>query len=389
MWSFQRSGRKSRALRGCGGQPLRGRIALLLTLLLCSGCFKDRVEETLTIGVTADGAGTVHYAVGFDEVKLHGDRARERVERFQRSLVEGTADWPRSLRTIASRALVGSEQRHDEEQLVRYEAWSQTTDLERALPELFAHSAIDARVERLVDGIGIILVPGAPQGGDRRQRQRMERLLSDWTDAIAEYLEAVAGLWKHIETNPSRRMAILSMAFADLGEDEPAGTATTLEKALLSRYEEAELRVVGIYETPKGEAHTAQELSRLIYDPYSTDILLVLTDASGRALSQDPQSVEGLQAAGDGSWRVPRTSLWDAFRSLEGEWLQPDPLVAKAEFLLQATDGDAFDVSGFAQREFLTGRVPSKQEIREAVVDQLQPPEASRIVWATAAESEG
>ena len=352
---------------------------------ISAGCFEDRVEEVLTIGLDENGGAAFHYAVSLHDTDMHGDRAKERVQEFQRTLADGTASWIRAFKGTRSAALIGSELRKDEGVVTGFTAWSRTTDVELALPALLLDTPIRAQIDREPGSIGVTLFPGPALRGTRSQRRRMDAVINAWSEAISKYVETVAVLWDHIEANPARRSAVLAGMFTELGLDpeheEPSLSAR--EKTIIERYEKAETTVAEVFDTPKDTAYSAQELSRLVYDPYPVHMLLTLTDTSSRAIVRKPILVEGLEPHGEFAWQIPRTSLWDTFCRLEGQWISPDPLLAKVVFTLDAKDKEYFEVDSFSRQEFAVLQVPTTESVKREILNGLRPPNISQITWPT------
>lgn len=376
------------------GRPAAPRpLLLLLALFPMVGCFEDRIEERLVIGVREDGV-ELFYEASYHERHGHGDRAATRVAGHERELLDGNSPWLRALASIPEPVRHGSEAIFDEDrgdgplELESFGAWARSRSRDgAALAHVFGHTAVTAALTRENRALEIDLTAGAALGGTRRQRLRMERDLEAWSRSVASYLDRVADLWRMLEANPRRQRPIYEALFADLLDPSPDPDLLPAESELLDRLDEAEGAVAEMFETEEERAHSLQELSRLIYDPYPLEIVVARLDDDGRVTREAPSLTEGFEAVGDGSWRVRRTSLWDAYAALRGVWVTPDPLSIKIEALRQVVlkRGDHapdFDLDALLNEPPRVWRRPTAFEVAEEIKGLLSPPDVVRIVWS-------
>ena len=376
-----------------GSRSVVPRIALLLVAPLL-GCFEDRIEERLVIGVRGDGV-ELFYEASYHERHGHGDRAALRVADHERALLDGTNPWLRALNSIPSPLRHGSEAFFDEDrsegrvELERYTAWAHSrSGLDGgtlALSHVFGHTPISALLTREPGFIEVDLSAGASLGGNRRQRIQMERQLEAWSHSVAVYLGEVADLWRHLEANPNRQRPIYEALFSDLIDPSPEPELTPAEAVRLERLDDAESAVAELFETEDDQSYSLQELSRLIFDPYPLEVVLARLDDGGRVAPIPPDLADGLEDLGDGTWRVRRTSLWDAYLELSGRWVTPNPLATKVAALryldIEQDKSPPFDLDSLLENTPRVWDRPTAFEIADQIRSRLAPPEIVRIVW--------
>lgn len=235
----------------------------------------------------------------------------------------------------------------------------------------------------------------------------VERGLRGFAVDAARYHRRVAALWRYMDENPGRRFECLRALFAAArGEELPESTLVAaprelapntappapaerpqdqpalrnLELELVERLLEAGEPLLEIFEVPDDDAFTLRELSRRVFDPFPA-VITVLPDGP-------VTEAVGFAESGDG-WTIPSLDLWRAFRSLEGRFVSPDPLL----FLLD-TDGNDFGcdeqddackdrerVFAFLERGAFDARPGSSLVIRRALETELQPLDVYRLTW--------
>ena len=179
-------------------------------------------------------------------------------------------------------------------------------------------------------------------------------------------------------TNPPAATADPSAGTTDSPADRPV--LRDLEIELIERLVEAGEPLLEIFEVPEDDAFTLRELSRRVFDPFPAVITAV---PDGRVIE-----AVGFAEAGDG-WTIPSLDLWRAYRTLDGRFVSPDPLL----FLLD-TEGNDFGcderdeackdrerVFAFLERGAFDARPGSSIVIRRALETELQPLDVYRLVW--------
>jgi hypothetical protein len=356
---------------------------------LCAGafvlaCFEDPIEErcTLRLEPTGEVRVTVETVV---HRPLGGNRQfDERLAALDEELMGGYGSWQARFERIEGDREGLSWERW-EGHLVRHERWLQLPEPEQQLPELFGDTPIDVALRRGDESVELTLIAGPSDRATRRERERVEQTLVAWSEDLAAHLSATAELWRYLETHPERAGPVVWMMFDDMLEEEDRGRTELLpvEEDLVLRSQRAQQRVVEIFDFPEDEAYTLQELSRRVYDPFPAVFALELPEG-GRLLERD-----GFELGDEGRLVVPRRSLWDAFVSLEGRWVAPDPLLAQARHALLDSDAP-FPVEAFLDQEFrFPATSPRGSEVARGLRQALRPAELYRAVWSPPISPDG
>ena len=172
---------------------------------------------------------------------------------------------------------------------------------------------------------------------------------------------------------------------AEQPRGEPA--LRDLEIELIERIVEAGEPLMEIFEVPEDDAFTLQELSRRVFDPFPAVITAVPDGPVIEAV--------GFAESGDG-WTIPSLDLWRAYRTLDGRFVSPDPLL----FLLD-TDGNDFGcgeqddackdrerVFAFLERGAFVARPGSSNLVRQVLEAELRPLDVYRLVWVRGSADE-
>lgn len=352
------------------------RLVLLAVIAISlAGCFEDAVDERLELRFRSNGSLRIDLTVELDWpfVSTQGPRAR-RLAETEGMLLGGWSSWSGRFAALGAQDESLSWRREDGH-LTRYRHWA-VTDPE-AVVDLFSDSFVQAFYQAGDGWAELGLYPSAGTRARREQLDIVDEALAAWIPSLVAYQLAVADLWDHLDREPYRAQTVFSALFGE-------GEVEDMARAKLS---EAEAELVGELADRMGdtlEIHTEEvdgwsfeELSRLAYDPFPARVTIVVPGAI--------EASEGLVDLGDGRFMVPRFSFESAFARLEDRWLTPDLLLTYLRHERSATD-EPFDVEGLARRpRWATPSLPDTAELTDALVEQLQPEAAYRVVWGTPA----
>jgi hypothetical protein len=366
------------------GRKAARRVALVGAVAALAGCFDPPVVERLELSFLADGSYVVQSTVEINELGMSGNPALERrLDELRRALEGGWDDWARRFDALGAPPAERAEVEKLDGRL-RRSARAAYLATPAALGGFFADTTIQAGYEVRDDRAELTLSPGAAARATRRQRQQVERALGQWSVTVADYLAAVGGLYAYLERRPERATASLGALFSDLLDEARAGALpepSDEETALVERLSDAMSEVVDVLQVARGEAHSLDELSRLVYDPFPASLSVTLPSP--------PLELEGFVPASDGPLRVPGLSLWEALRALEGRWVSPDP--AAVYVAQRAGPGGAgrFDLEGFVARaRRAADPPPTGAEVAQALRQRLQPAPLYRAVWKVDPDAE-
>jgi hypothetical protein len=350
-------------------RAIRGTLVALLCLPL-TACFEEPVREHLHVAIRSDGSvvATVVQQVApssdYDNPQL-----AERLEESRQALAEDLDPWS---------------QRFD-----RLQPLAEHTSVERLEGEVrrSIHSAVFASFGAFLplveaDGLtGDLIIAGNsavlelyPSGGTRAtylQRKDAERRLHEWSAALAEYFDAVIALYRYLDHQPDRAVPCLAHVFDShegLGENGPL---TPAEESLVLRAKETMELVADALLVPEDASYSLNELSRLVYDPFPARLTV--------AVDGDLTGVEGFVSAAGFLERLS-IDVWNALRSLEGRWLDPDLVTAAAAPLPEDQQPEP-DVLLLASMPRRYTRPPTSDEIEGAILAELVPEEMLRLRW--------
>ena len=363
------------------GVRQRGWASLLAGAAALAGCFDPPVVERLNLRFLADGSYVVHSTVEITEIGKSGNPALERrLDELRRALEGGWDDWARRFGALASPPAERAEVEKFDGRLRRSARAAYLRD-PAALADFFADTAVQASYEVRDGRAELSIVPGAARA-TRRQRQAVERALAQWSGEVAEYLDAVGALYAYLGRRPERAVACFGKVFSDLlDEAQAAGLPepSPAERVLVDRLSDAMSAVVDVLLVPPGEAHSPDELSRLVFDPFPGRLAVTLPGA--------PLELEGFDPQREGPLVVSGFSLWDALRALEGRWVSPDPAGVYVSHR-QRGEAKGFDLAGFTARERLAAEAPSPAAVGRALRERLVPAPLYRAVWSVDPDAE-
>jgi hypothetical protein len=211
-----------------------------------------------------------------------------------------------------------------------------------------------------------------PSGGTRatwRQQQEVDRRIDEWSEAVASYLGAAIDLYQYLEGHPNRAVPCLSHVFDQHGAE--SGPLTDLEAEMVDRVKGTTQEVAEILLVEPGEAHSLNELSRLVFDPFPTRLTI--------RVDGPVVSTEALAVSDGVAERLP-VDLWRALASMEGRWIYPDLVTAMVSPVPEDRQPD-IDVADFARRTRRFGAAPQPYEVAETLRSSLVPPSVHILRW--------
>lgn len=350
------------------------RSALALACVACAfSCYEPPVSEKIEIDFTGDSGATVRTLVRLRPASDLEGRPRERVARTARALAEESDVWAGRIREM--------EPAEDRFELGRrggeiVEA-VRTATLERreAVETLFAATPVGARYAEGPDWQELTLSPDRTGPASAAERRVTDGEIERWAEGAAAYFEAATGLWQFVERRPERARPCFDAIFAHGWS--PAHDAGEEEASLIRVLEERTGSVLAMFEAREEQEFTLSERVRRAYDPFPAEVTVRV---SGEVLES-----EGFARASDGAFDVAALDLWNAFRSLEGRWISPDPAVALWKHDVAADKGP-FDVAAFVALPRFAARAPRASEIVTELRKALEPAPCYRVRWRRPAE---
>jgi len=350
------------------------RAAGLAALVLATGCWDAPVREALELEVLADGSARATLVVELDPARRYAAESeaplRRRLERKARDLEDGSDPWLARFEVERCPRQGGAWLR-DEGELVEFRRSMQCEDL-AAAAEVLSGAGVAADVTVSGDEVELAIVPLGAGVATRAERERALAELERWSAQLERYLAAVFALAARAAERPDLARDLWIAGFGG-SAGEPSRALPDAEAELARALDEATGDVAGVLRARAGEAETADELARRVFDPLPARLTVTLP--------LEPFAVEGFERRGEGRFAAPEKSLYAAFARLSGRWLAADPLVALVE--RGRGGGDApVAIEPFAAGDPRRSEAPpTRLELREALLADLRAEVPLRVAW--------
>lgn len=332
-------------------------------------CFDQPVEEHLGLCFLADGE--VVLTVSGEIRPTAGSRPNQALDQ---RLAEARADFAGGLRSwdACFDAMAPALERLEVERIqgdaTRVHRRAVALDPEE-LRAFFRLTDVDVSWTVSDGRAALEISPRSSSRATQADRRRVASALEEWSQELGTYLGQVAALYGYLDTRPARAEACLAKLF---GTPETA-ELTPEEATLVDRLSDIMNEVTRVLEVPRNEAHTLEELSRRVYDPFPARLWVTLP--------VPPEEVEGFVLDGNGRLVVPGLSLWEAFVGLAGRWAAPDPLCALVDHVRRHQTRRDFPLATFLAEPRRWQTPPAPGELRAALEAGLRPAPMYRAAW--------
>ena len=344
---------------------------VLITCLPLAACFEEPVREHVHLTIRNDDPVivTVVQEVASSDVAQGNLKLAYRLEESRETIEQGLDPWNRRFVLLAPLAERSSIERLEGE-LRRSTHSAVLPSFEEAVRLLEA----DGLTGSLAHAGGSSEVQLFPTGGSRAtylQRQDAERKIATWSEVLAVYFEAVAGLYEHLDERPDRAIPCFAHIFDKHEGIGATGPLEEFEEDLLGRAKTAMEDVALALLVPDNDAFSLNELTRLVYDPFPARLTLAV---DGQVL------VARGWIEKDGFFERPAVDAWNALRSLEGRWISPDLVTAVAAPVSEDQQPDP-DVLLFASLPRRFSNPPTAGEVEAAIQTALVPEDEFVLRW--------
>ncbi len=350
--------------------PQLAPIALVACLLLtCLACFEDPVEEVVVIELHPENHATITARIELLPISPEENIAAwRRVDHYRSTLLEGSDPWTRRFEGLQPL----SEAYHWEKSNGVLRAVERTALIDaRQLSLFFADSGVSVFVTGTDDWRELSIYPGESTRATPEQKSLLASRTDLWTSALASYFRALESVYAYMKERPDREGALFTHVFQEFVSDDELEAAADLsetEMALVDDLRAAMEEAWSVLELPPEEAHSLNEISYLVHDPFPSDVEIILPI--------EPSQVEGFEQ-GDGRYLIRRTGLKEAFGTLESTWATPDVLTIWIDAALGSTNVEIESVMSSPR----SIDVPSAGEIETALEEMLKPLPVYRLRW--------
>jgi hypothetical protein len=340
-------------------------IAAICALTLAA-CNPERpVRDHLTLDFAADRDPNQIRVIATTSFTANADSPRELTERLdaqREAIVAGRDEWgvrfaqvsPENERIIFDRTR-GSLQQVEHSALVSRDEFH----------KFFADLPLTVQLTRGDNWSELSIYPASSTRATREQREHYQRTIQFWSEGAAHYISAMHAFYSYLDANP-RRAEIL---FAALIANDPDLIITEDEKALVNTAGDAMAELQSRIDAIGENVYSLTEEADLVNQPLSADVTVRVPGAIlvSEGFERHERSVT-----------ITRPTLLEAVATLEGKWLEPDPLLLQ----LRRREGDKpLDITALAAEPRKASPVVTPLEIEQEITKQLVPASSYRVRW--------
>ena len=370
--------------------PLR--TAMLSTFLLAAllgGCFEPPVAERLWLSFLSDGAARATLMIDLGRAEdFESPAVRKRIAVAQRELTEGTDPWLARFEGLIQ-GTDGTSFQRSRGALREFRRWAELND-PAGLSTLFVGDPVDYFYSQNGLTATLEITPTGASRATRKQRQRVEGEVAEWSLAFARYLERVYALELFLEANPERRKGCWQRVFevkgAADGESAAGGAKLTLEEEALSKAVSDGIgELLSAFEIDGREGFSLDERVRGVFHPLAAQLVISLPARATEVVGFDAPSAEEQAGEDEHAYSFPERSLLAALDPLEARWLYAGPLRAMLDHLRTNPDSE-MDIQRFvfAPVNKELAMPPGPSEVADLLLELLRPEGAYRLVWQVA-----
>ncbi|MCU1349596.1 MAG: hypothetical protein JWO56_2626 [Acidobacteria bacterium] len=287
-----------------------------------------------------------------------------RVADIREALANGRDEWtPRftSVQPESERNMV--ERKYGQVRHVEHSATFDADELQR----FFSDTGMTLTLTRVGTYRELAIYPGTSSRATRQQRERVQKLLTSWSEEAARYFQAVDRLYVFMSAHPQRAEGIFDMIVGE--RQEPLNDE---ERVLVDSVNDAMDHLSRRLQAEEQDSMTVDEEFDLVFNPFSAEVAVQTPD--------DLLFVEHMEKRASNLAVIHRDGLLDAMSALEGRWISPDPLaiLLRSSLTADSKPPSAATVAAMPRR---SNPAVTASEIEKAVRQELQPAAVYRVRW--------
>lgn len=366
-------------------------VSTLTLAALLGGCFEPPVAERMLLEFRSDGAARATLMIDLGRAEDFESLAvRKRIATAERELTEGTDPWLARFEGL-TQGTDGTSFQRARGALREFRRWAELND-PAAFSQLFADDPVDFQYSQDGDRAALEISPSGASRATRKERERVQGEVAEWSAAFARYVGGVFELEHHLEANPERRRSCWQRVFGVKGggDGEVAaeggggggGELSPAEEALAKAVSDSLAELLGAFEVDAREGYSLDERVRKVFHPLSAQLLVTLPAPATEVEGFDAPSAEEQAGEEEFAYAFPERSLLSALDPIEGRWLAVGPARAMLDQLRTNPDGE-MDIE-----RFVTGPVtkesttpPGPTDVSDPLLELLRPEGAYRLVW--------
>ncbi len=362
---------------------------IVLTLVLAAllaGCFEPPVAERMLLEFRSDGAARATLMIDLGRAEdFESPAVRKRIAATERGLLEGTDPWLGRFEGLAQ-GTDGTSFQRSRGALREFRRWAELND-PAAFSNLFADDPVDFSYSRNGDRATLEISPSGASRATRKERERVQVEVAEWSSAFARYLDRVFELDRFLEANSERRKSCWQRVFevkgSGDGESATGGAELTREEEAVSKAVSDSIgELLGAFEIDGREGFSLDERVRKVFHPLSAQLLVTLPAPAAEVVGFDAPSAEEQAGEDERAYAFPERNLLTALDVLEGRWLAVGPLRAMLDHVRGNPDSE-MDITRFVEgpvtKESTTA--PGPGEVADPLLELLRPEGAYRLVW--------
>jgi len=361
-------------------------LALSFAALL-GGCFEPPVAERMLLEFRSDGAARATLMIDLGRAEDFESLAvRKRIAIAERDLTAGTDPWLARFEGL-TQGTDGTSFQRARGALREFRRWAELND-PAGLSALFADDPVDFSYSQNGDRATLEISPSGASRATRKERERVQAEVAEWSSAFAGYVDRVFELEQFLEANPERRKSCWQRVFGVKGggdgEDGAEGAAelSAAEEALAKAVSDSLAELLGAFEIDGREGFSLDERVRKVFHPLSAQLIVNLPAPASEVQGFDAPSAEEQAGEEDFAYAFPERSLLATLDALEARWLVAGAARALLDHLRTNPDGE-MDIERFASgpvtKESTTP--PGPTDVSDPLLELLRPEGAYRLVW--------
>jgi hypothetical protein len=370
----------------------RRRTAMVSTFALAAlvgGCFEPPVAERMLLEFRSDGAARATLMIDLGRAEdFESPAVRKRIATAERELLEGTDPWLARFAGL-TQGTDGTGFQRARGVLREFRRWAELDD-PAGFSSLFADDPVDFQYSLNGDRATLEISPSGASRATRKERQRVEGEVAEWSAAFARYLDRVFALERLLEDHPENRKSCWQRVFEvkgdGEGELEAAGSELPpADEALAAAVSDSLGELLGAFEIDAREGYSLDERVRKVFHPLAAQLLVTLPTAATEVegfLAPEPEEA----AEDEHPYAFPERSLLTALDALEARWLSVGPARAMLDHLRTNPDSP-MDIERFVtgpviqERATPPGATDVADPLLEPLLELLRPEGAYRLVW--------
>ena len=367
----------------------RRRTVIVSTFLLAAlvgGCFEPPVAERMLLEFLSDGAAraTLMIDLGRSE-DFESPAVRRRIATAERELLGGTDPWLVRFEGL-TQGTDGTSLQRSRGALREFRRWAEL-DEPAGFSSLFADDPVDFFYSRNGTVASLEISPSGASRATRKERQRVEGEVAEWSAAFARYLDRVFALERLLEDHPEKRESCWQRVFeveSDGGGELAAADSdlAPAEVALAAAVSDSIGELLGAFEIDAREGYSLDERVRKVFHPLSAQLLVTLPAPASEVEGFDAPSPEEQASEDEFAYAFPECSLLTALDALESRWLAAGPARAMLDHLRTNPDSE-MDIERFVSGPVLqeSATLPGPTDLSDLLLELLRPEGAYRLTW--------